>query len=379
MLHLRGSLIPYGYVEVWHDGDILPGEDWEKKIEENIAASDLFLVLLSIHSLTSQFIQKKELATALQRKSRIVPIMVRSCHWELHPAFKGLQGLPHNMKPVASHPDSDEAWTDVVKKLQELVESIRKEKAQPAPAPSVPPPPVPPAPSVPPPAPALPEWLPEMVNVQGGTFTMGCTKEQDGDCYSDEKPAHEVTLSDFRIGKYPVTQKLWKAVTGNNPSHFKGNDLPVENVFWDDCQAFIKKLNDLTGQQYRLPTEAEWDYAARGGRLSKGYKYAGSNNMDEAGWYNGNSNGKTHPVGQKKPNELGLYDMSGNVWEWCSDRYGRYKAGAVRNPLGPDSGGIRVYRGGSWNGYARYSRAATRGNSAPTARRNLLGFRLASQ
>ena len=163
------------------------------------------------------------------------------------------------------------------------------------------------------------------VKVRGGKFKMGCTVEQGEDCYDNEKPVRNVKLSNFSIGKYEVTQKLWKLVMGSNPSNFKRDDLPVEGVSWDDVQIFISVLNAVTGKKYRLPTEAEWEFAARGGNKSKGYKYSGSNNLDEVGWYNDKSSvKKTNPVGQKKPNELGIYDMSGNVYEWCGDLYGRY-------------------------------------------------------
>ena len=220
----------------------------------------------------------------------------------------------------------------------------------------------------------------ELVYVRGGTFTMGCTSEQGGDCEGDEKPAHQVTLSDFYIGKYEVTQKQWRAVMGSDPPElrFKGCDnCPVERVSWNDIQEFIKKLNQKTGKNYRLPTEAEWEYAARGGIQSKGYKYAGSNNIGEVAWYDGNSSSKTHPVGGKKANELGLYDMSGNVWEWCSDWYGSYSSGSQRNPQGPSSGSSRVLRGGCWDGYSGDCRVAYRGSGNPGFRHSNSGFRLA--
>ena len=192
----------------------------------------------------------------------------------------------------------------------------------------------------------------EMVYVAGGTFTMGCTSEQGGDCDSDEIPAHSVTLSSYYMGKFEVTQALWKAVMGNNPSSFKGDNLPVEQVSWEDCQEFIRKLNDKTGQKFRLPTESEWEYAARGGNKSKSYRYSGSNSIDNVAWYYGNSGSTTHAAGTKIPNELGIYDMSGNVWEWCGDWYGSYSSGSQTNPTGASSGTYRVLRGGGWGSYA---------------------------
>jgi formylglycine-generating enzyme required for sulfatase activity len=388
MLHLKGTLVSTGHLQVWQDGDILPGEEWEKKIEQQIEAADLFLVLLSIHSLTSDFIQQKELVKALQKKSRIVPILVRSCLWQHNPVFAGLQGLPKNMKPVSSFTDQDDAWTEVMEKLHEMVEAFRKEgnksveaekrerAAQEA-------------------AKhaaqerqkdaaaaaekrrreeeALEKSLPEMVFVKGGAFQMG---DEHGDLPEYCRPVHTVTLSDFQIGKYPVTQKEWKAVMGSNPSNFKGDNLPVESVSWDDCQAFIQKLNAKTGKKYRLPTEAEWEFAARGGTLSKGFKYAGSNNLAEVGWFSANSNKKPQPVGQKKANELGSHDMSGNVWEWCHDWYEAYQSAAQHNPTGPASGSARVCRGGGWILDARYCRTAYRNYDTPASRSNDIGFRL---
>ena len=186
-----------------------------------------------------------------------------------------------------------------------------------------------------------------MVQVDGGLFTMGATAEQGGDAKNDEKPAHQVTLSSFMIGQTEVTQELWESVMGSNPSYEKGVKLPVDKVSWDDCQEFITKLNALTGQNFRLPTEAEWEYAARGGSKSQGYKYSGSNNLGDVAWYNGNSRDKIHDVATKQPNELGIFDMSGNVYEWCQDWYGEnyYSSSPTSNPTGPASGSDRVDRG----------------------------------
>ncbi|MBR4312792.1 MAG: formylglycine-generating enzyme family protein [Bacteroidaceae bacterium] len=221
-----------------------------------------------------------------------------------------------------------------------------------------------------------------MVDVEGGTFTMGATSEQGSDAKSDEKPAHKVTLNNYSIGETEVTQALWQAVMGTNPSNFKGDlQCPVEQVSWNDCQTFIKKLNQLTGENFRLPTEAEWEYAARGGKSSKGYKYSGSNTIGDVAWYTSNSSSKTHAVKTKQPNELGIYDMSGNVYEWCSDWYDHdyYSSSAQTNPTGPSSGSSRVLRGGSWSNSARYCRLANRSYNSPDNRLNCLGLRLALQ
>ena len=216
----------------------------------------------------------------------------------------------------------------------------------------------------------------DMVYVSGGTFTMGGTSEQGSDAYDDEKPTHNVTLSSYYICKYEVTQALWRAVMGSNPSNFKGDNLPVECVSWNDCQTFINRLNSYTGRNFRLPTEAEWEFAARGGNYSRHYKYSGSNYIGDVAWYGDNSGNRTHPVGTKQPNELGLYDMSGNVYEWCSDWYGSYSSYSQSNPTGPNSGSDRVDRGGSWGGSARYCRSSYRGNLTPGYRFSNLGLRL---
>ena len=216
-----------------------------------------------------------------------------------------------------------------------------------------------------------------MVFVEGGTFTMGATAEQGSEVDTDEKPAHEVTLSSFRICRHEVTQAEWEAVMGSNPSYFKGANRPVEQVSWDNCQTFIRKLNQLTGKQYRLPTEAEWEYAARGGQKSQEYKYSGSNTLGSVAWYDDNSGHQTRAVMTKQANELGLYDMSGNVWEWCSGWYGDYSSAPQTNPKGSSSGSSRVNRGGSWVGGATNCRVANRSLNSPTNAYYGLGLRLA--
>ena len=211
-----------------------------------------------------------------------------------------------------------------------------------------------------------------MVRVEGGTFDMGATPEQVNP-NDDEKPVHQVTLSSYYIGETEVTQALWQAVMGSNPSDFKGDSLPVEYVSWDDCQTFIERLNTITHRNFRLPTEAEWEFAARGGNKSRHTQYSGSDNLDEVAWYGSNSNDKTHPVKSKKANELGIYDMSGNVWEWCQDKY---DSTPQNNPIGPSSGARRVSRGGGWGSDARGCRLSCRSGRSPGFRTTFLGLRL---
>ena len=218
----------------------------------------------------------------------------------------------------------------------------------------------------------------DMVYVEGGTFTMGATKEQGSGIYDYAKTVHQVTLSSYYIGKYEVTQELWQAVMGENPSEFTGfSRRPVERVSWDDCQVFISKLNELTGRNFRLPTEAEWEFAARGGNQSKGYRYSGSNDIDEVAWYDDNSGNTTHPVGRKSPNELGLYDMSGNVWEWCHDWYGDYSSAPQTNPTGPESGINRMIRGGGWGRRAIFCCVSFREFHGSALKVRAIGLRLA--
>ena len=216
-----------------------------------------------------------------------------------------------------------------------------------------------------------------MVYVEGGSFLMGNSISRDCDAFEDEIPIHEVNISSFYICKYEVTQDEWMFVMGNNPSLFTGSKRPVDNISWDDSQLFIEKLNELTGKQFRLPTEAEWEYAARGGKLGHGFKYSGSNIIQDVAWFEDNSDGQTHEVGSKMPNELGLYDMSGNVFEWCQDWYGNYPVEMHNNPSGPISGDFLINRGGSWNNLASNCRVTDRLYDASSFHDSCSGFRLA--
>lgn len=229
------------------------------------------------------------------------------------------------------------------------------------------------------------------VLVEAGTFQMGSANGDD-----DEKPVHQVTIIRFfYMSRYEVTQRQWQEVMGTNPSRFKGDNLPVENVSWYDAVEYCNRLSrkdgltpcysrsgdnvacDFSASGYRLPTEAEWEYAARGGNKSRGYIFSGSNSVGDGGWYGDNSGDKTHPVGQKRPDELGLYDMSGNVWEWCWDWYGKdyYGSSQSTDPRGPSGGSYRVDRGGSWDDFAQGLRAANRYSYTPSSSFNYLGFR----
>ncbi len=221
----------------------------------------------------------------------------------------------------------------------------------------------------------------DMIFVEGGDFDMGGS---DPEALDREKPVHRVRVSSFCMAQYPVTQTLWESIMNSeNPSRFKGDSRPVEQVSWEDAQQFIKRLNDLTNQSYRLPTEAEWEFAARGGRYSEGFLYAGSDKLKEVGWYDENSGSETQPVGQKLANELGIFDLSGNVYEWCEDRYrgSEYyevcaNQGTVEDPQGPESGANRVIRGGNWSNIARGCRVSYRSGHSPGYRYSGIGFRL---
>lgn len=215
----------------------------------------------------------------------------------------------------------------------------------------------------------------QMIGVDGGVFKMGYDGK--GSNYR-ERPVHCVQVSSFSIGETEVTQALWKAVMNENPSDFKGDMLPVENVSWNDCKEFISRLNGLTGLEFRLPTEAEWEYAARGGNRSKGYLYSGGDEVDSVGWYIDNSGSTTHIVKSKRPNELGLYDMTGNVMEWCNDWFvDSYDDDYQVDPKGPEKGTEKAKRGGSWYYYGHNTRVSNRNLGVPEDKSSHIGLRLA--
>ena len=224
--------------------------------------------------------------------------------------------------------------------------------------------------------PILQQIINNMICVESGCFIMGATEEQENP-ESDEKPISTITIASFAINKYEVTQAEWEFVMQDNPSTFRGGKFPVDNVTWEECQTFINRLNVLTGMKFRLPTEAEWEFAARGGVHSQGCQFAGSNRVEDVAWCTLNSENASHPVGQKLPNELGLYDMSGNVWEWCQDWFAEYSEVTKTNPLGPSTGVLRVLRGGSWLSTCRSCRVSNRHYYAPNDRDNNIGIRLA--
>lgn len=477
-------LLRRGNVRIWFDGEIIPGEAWDAAIKANLHAADIIVMLLSSHSLASDYFYEQEVKDALKRHeagtARVVPVVLSACLWQETP-LADLQGLPKGMKPINSWPNREDAWNEVLLGVIGMVREMEKgavsDDSKPATSPTKPT------------AAEANAWefaleddnraayekhlarfpggvyataarerldafdaddilwelasdrgsekaiqkyldkYPKglhtteaqqkivaferekraaerrridpfydlMIPIKGGMFEMGDTFE---DGYDIEKPVHKVTLSDYWLCKYPVTQGLWKAIMGkdNNPSKFKGDDmLPVEMVSWDESQAFIKILNKKTGGQYRLPTEAEWEFAAREGgnkiRFGNGKDFANPVEMnfkatkDYKQPYSivGEYCGKTTPVNQFKPNTLGLYDMAGNVWEWCSDWFaGDYyqqcqAPGTVLNPQGPEEGVYRVFRGGVWYANAQGCRAASRHYYRPGSCGYYLGFRLAFQ
>lgn len=421
--HLRDEFLKHarvledeGLIRVWTDLEIPPGAEWNHAIRRQLEQTALFLAFVSVDFYNSAYIQQTELPFANERRlagqADLIPVLLDDCPWERYRIIRDLQVLPADGKPVTDleHWKSrNKAWRIVVDKVAEHAERLAAQAA-------------PEAPKAKAASPKTEAHKPEdneqkrradaaaeaerqraalalealrandpfhdlMVPIKGGTFLMGDTF---GDGGPEELPVHPVTVPDFLLCKYPVTQAQWLRVMGTDPSHFKGDNLPVEKVSWDDVQAFIKKLNQLTGLKYRLPTEAEWEYAAREG----GKKVRFGNGKDIADPEKINLNGtskyrkpylktgkyrqQTTPVGQFPPNSLGLYDMSGNVEEWCEDMWHPDYWGA------PDDGsawvkgdGLRLARGGHWASFSQLCRVSYRHVRSPSERNSGSGFRLA--
>ncbi len=358
-------------LQPWLDQEhILPGQRWEPIIKQALKRADFALVCLSATSINKRGFLQKEIKQALEH----VEEKLEDDVW-LIPARLDDCDVPASLSEIQ--------WVDLFEDdgFDELLRAIEfqlKKEGKTRPAASPPPLPVVPKekPRIiaqPPASVSIVDRI-EMVSLPGGEFVMGSNQSD------REKPPHRVRVSPFSIGKYPVTQAQWVTVMGDgiNPSRFKGDDLPVEMVSWNDVQTFLKKL----GNGFRLPTEAEWEYAARGGTTTT-YSFGDdASQLGEYAWFRDNSDGKTHPVGAKKPNPFSLYDMHGNVWEWCSDWYDeKYyaeceKKGVVVDPLGPKAGSYRVFRGGGWRRRAVGCRSAYRHHDAPGFRDVNLGFRL---
>ena len=355
-------------IQVWYDGVIAPGEKWEQNTKDELQAAQIILLLVSANSLYSPYFYDKEMKDALQRHKEgeavVIPIIIDHCLWDVTELGE-LQALPKDGKAIEDWDRPALAYNNIVRniyhqitlqkaeetfqqnhwiaaqklyreaakhhktsKIEARLEELKKLLKL---------------------HPEIPKLLQDMVSIEGGSFQMGSEN------YTWAKPIRTVTIPSFKMAKYPVTQAQWQAVMGNNPSFFKNCDnCPVEDVSWNDCKEFIQKLNELTDKRFRLPSETEWEFAAKGGTKTKNYKFAGSNDIEEVAWYDENSNDKTHPVGRKKANELGLYDMSGNVWEWCEDDWhGTYDNAPNDGQAWVDKerGKERVLRGSSWTNY----------------------------
>ncbi|MBV6439095.1 MAG: TIR domain-containing protein [Haliscomenobacteraceae bacterium CHB4] len=395
-----------GIVEVFYDAPIDYNDHWDDVIWENLNTSHIILPLLSNDFFASGFIETDEFKRTLDRHRRgesvIIPIILRHCGWKYHPIFRKLQVLPKNEKPVVTWASYEEVWLRILESIQVVMDHmeeklLQKEKQEEARR-----------------IQRIIEdgktshriYSPELTLIKGGEFQMG---DEHGDLWKDSLPLHQVTVSDFAIGTYPVTNEQFVAFLNEEGNQKEGDvewinlsgswgllekcrisraesgrfevetnykNHPVTYVSWYGAKAFCRWLSRKTGKMYRLPIEAEWEFAARGGSYGKGLKFAGSNDLSEVGWYRKNSAEHTYLIGQKKPNELGLFDMSGNVWEWCEDWFSSYDSYLRTNPSGPDKGSQKVHRGGSWLSPAQFCRVADRGKANPEERRSNIGFRI---
>jgi formylglycine-generating enzyme required for sulfatase activity len=385
------------HCEIFYDGEIMPGETWDDRLKAELHTAQIFVLLVTAEFLDSDYVNETELPKILERRTKgeaeVIAVILKDCLWDLtelqhlqvvlkderpieavdayaHAArevFRVIAGRNEKMRKEAEAREQRAEAERVQKEKEEkqrreAVERERREEEEVAKHR------------------ALDPFYDLMIPIKGGTFQMG---DEHDDLGEKCRPLHPVSVKDFHLCKHPVTQAQWRAVMGSDPPqlYFKGcDDCPVERVSWDDVQAFIKKLNEKTGGEYRLPTEAEWEYAARGGNQSKQYKFSGSNVVDEVAWYKSNSGSKTQPVMQKKANELGLYDMNGNVWEWCQDVWHDDYDGAPTDGSAWITGGkqnLRVVRGGSWLDPTLYCRVAYRYGDYLDVRNDDLGFRLA--
>jgi len=351
-------------IDCWMDLDgIESGEQFEDVIINAICKCDTILFMMSANSMQSEW-ALDELDFAKHEKKRIVLVSIDNTEMsgKFYFRYHKYDIITWNNQPQREKLIRNlKSWIGIEQKEKGEAEKVQTAETS---------------------APSIQTFTVgnvsfNMIRVDGGTFMMGATCEQGDDVFDSESPVHQVTLSPYYIGETEVTQALWEAVMGSNPSKFKGSNRPVEQVSWDDCQEFILKLKQKTGRKFRLPTEAEWEYAARGGKKSKGYKYSGSENIDDVAWYKDNSNDQTHDVKTKKANELGLYDMIGNVPEWVQDWYGDYPSSAQTNPTGPSSGFARVCRGGLFLFLASGCRVSWRIMYPSYARPLFNGLRLA--
>lgn len=344
----------------WHDHRVHAGETFREKIIKAIKGSHLMVFFSSSSANESEY-TTKEILYANYLKRPIIPVKLDDSEYNDEVLFD-LNHI-HYIDYTRRNP---EAIKGLLETLQAIIPKHEPESPIISPVSSKDA------------SPIINRIISNMVYVEGGTFSMGASLN-DKESFDNEKPKHRVNISSFHIGRYTVTQEEWEEVMGNNPSSWKGEKFPVEKVTYNDCQEFIKKLNKLTGKKFRLPTEAEWEYAARGGSKSMDYLYSGSNNLSEVGWYLENSGNRPHEVGKRLPNELGLYDMSGNVYEWCEDWYDAnfYKKSRLQNPAGPVAGVRRVARGGSWRSKSKYSRITNRAPVKPGYGALNIGLRLA--
>ncbi|MEZ4955715.1 MAG: SUMF1/EgtB/PvdO family nonheme iron enzyme [Saprospiraceae bacterium] len=430
------------HCDIFYDGEMMPGETWDDRLKKELRSAHIFVLLVTAEFLDSDYVNETELPKILERRSKgeaeVVAVILKDCLWELT-ELQHLQVVLFQDEPIEERSAYAHAAREVFRSLREEIKKLKKEAdiaaanlleakqpeveeklktqgSEPTPSDS----------KVQKSNSLLESFkeqqdyifrhlhsshLPEperqyreekerkkkikeeehsrsldpfhdlMIPIKGGTFQMG---DEHGDLGKDCRPVHEVTLKDFQLCKHPVTQAQWRAIMGEDPPNlnFKGcDDCPVESVSWDDVQEFIKNLNEKTNGNYRLPSEAEWEFAARGGNQSKKFKYAGSNQLNEVAWYFKNSKSKTQPVMQLKPNELSLYDMSGNVWEWCEDTWHDNYNGAPIDGSAWSAGGDqlrRVVRGGSWDYFDDICRVSIRDWNSTDIRYNFVGFRLAS-